>query len=56
MSEPLLTVKQLCERTGLSRTKIYTLTRDRKIPHYRFGSTVKYDWAEIRAQLHVEAE
>jgi excisionase family DNA binding protein len=32
-----LTVKQVAERLGISRTQVYALCADGRLPHHRFG-------------------
>jgi len=37
MEKNILTVKEVCELTGLARQTIYGLIYKREIPHFKFG-------------------
>lgn len=41
MNKPLLTIKQVCERTGLSQPAVYQLLHSGELEHYQLGSGLK---------------
>lgn len=54
VAEPLLTVPQLCERTGLSSNAIYTAICRGKLPVVRLGRRVRFRWSDIERTLQVQ--
>ena len=46
-----LTANELSELLGIPRSSIYAMAKRGSIPHYLFGSTVRFDPAETAAWL-----
>lgn len=38
-AKSILTIEDVCDLTGLSRARIYTLCSQKEIPHYKQGKT-----------------
>ena len=47
--EPLWDARELAQRLGIHRTRLYLLVRTGRIPHLRIGRGVRFDPAAIRA-------
>lgn len=47
----ILRMEDVCELTGYQKSHIYTLTRNREIPHYKRGNTLFFKREEIEAWL-----
>ena len=45
--EPLWDARQLAQRLGIHRTRLYYLVRTGRIPHLRVGRVVRFDPAAI---------
>ena len=43
----MLTVKEVAEKIGLSRSKIYQLVKQRKISHYRVAGKISFAERDI---------
>lgn len=46
-----LTVKELCEWIRLSRSKVYSLLKDNKIPHAKVGGKILFDKEKIKVWI-----
>ena len=44
----LLTANEVAVLLNLSQTKIYELARTGELPHYRFGSSVRFNQQEVQ--------
>lgn len=60
MTEPMLTVRQLCERLQVSRPRIQEMRR-RGMPCVRVGTggpraALRFDWEQVKAWLEAETE
>lgn len=51
MTDPLMTSDELASRLKLSRAHIYRMARERRIPHTRIGTHLRFDRAEIEQWL-----
>ncbi len=47
--KPLWDARELAQRLGIHRTRLYALVRTGRIPHVRIGRAVRFDPASIRA-------
>ena len=47
----VLTLPEVCELTGLSRSHIYRLTCTKEIPHYKRGNTLYFSRTEIEGWM-----
>ena len=52
----LVSVAVAAAELGVSRGTLYSLARQRKIPHTRIGDRVLFDLARVRALLDSEPE
>ena len=50
MSEKLINVKELAEKLGVSRSKIYVLIND-GLPFIKIGSSTRFDYSEVMAWI-----
>jgi excisionase family DNA binding protein len=54
MTDKLLSVNQLAEVLGISRSTVYRLVREDQIPHYSVGERLRFDVGEVKAALRAE--
>ena len=47
--EPLWDARELAQRLGIHRTRLYALVRTGRIPHVRIGRAIRFDPASIQA-------
>ena len=47
--KPLWDTRELAQRLGIHRTRLYALVRKGLIPHVRIGRAIRFDPASIRA-------
>jgi len=47
--KPLWDARELAQRLGIHRTRLYALVRTGRIPHLRIGRAIRFDPASIRA-------
>jgi excisionase family DNA binding protein len=47
--KPLWDARELAQRLGIHRTRLYGLVRTGRIPHLRIGRAIRFDPASIRA-------
>lgn len=52
----LLTAEEVSRQVGVSTSFLYTLAREGKLPHHRFGSLVRFVLEEVLAATRVEAQ
>lgn len=50
-SKKLLTPKEIYERLGISRTTLWRLMEDRRIPYFRISGHPKFDGRQIKNWL-----
>lgn len=43
-----ITVRELCELLRLSRSTVYTLISEKKIPHFKLGGKILFDKEKIQ--------
>ncbi|MBA4371054.1 MAG: hypothetical protein C0418_05705 [Coriobacteriaceae bacterium] len=55
-SEPLLTVKQLSERLGVTTNSIYEMVRTNSIPNVRLGTRIRFVWPRVEKWLDDSAK
>jgi excisionase family DNA binding protein len=48
-SRPLLTCEELARELGLSRSHVFELAAERRIPSYRFGRSLRFKLDEVLA-------
>lgn len=48
---PLMTVQGLASYFSVSKSLIYKWVEEGKIPHYRFGKTVRFDPCQVKEWL-----
>jgi excisionase family DNA binding protein len=48
-ARPLLTCDELARELGLSRSHVFELAAERRIPSYRFGRSLRFDLREVLA-------
>jgi excisionase family DNA binding protein len=59
VSAPLLNAEQVAERIGMTTDFVYRLAREKRIPHLKFGRTLRFraeaieDWIEKQEQEQV---
>lgn len=51
MTEPLLTVQEVADLLGVGKTWVYEAVREGRIPHLRFGRSVRFRRDAIDAWL-----
>jgi len=54
MADKLLTVNQLASALQISRSTVYRLVREGRIPHYSVGERLRFDVGEVKAALRGE--
>jgi excisionase family DNA binding protein len=52
----LNTVSEIADAIGVSRSGLYNLIRQHRVPFYRFGETIRLDLAEVLRATRMEAE
>ena len=48
-----LTIDELCDKLKLKKSYIYELTHMKKIPHYKVGRHLRFNWKEIEKWLEI---
>jgi len=56
MPANLLSVEQMAERLGVSRSTLYSLVKQRRIPHLRIGDRILFSAERVEAALEVAAD
>lgn len=51
MTTPMITADELARRLDLSIETVYRYVRDDRIPYYRVGPILRFDWSEVRDAL-----
>lgn len=49
--DELLTVKELAERTGCSKPKVYAMVQRGQLTARRFGGEMRFVWSEVIQEL-----
>jgi excisionase family DNA binding protein len=47
MAIQLMTIKDVCSKTRLSRSTVYKMVEERKIPHVRLHGNIRFDEQKI---------
>lgn len=47
----LIARKELAEKLSISLRFLDILTKDRKIPHFKIGKSVRYDFDEVKSTM-----
>jgi excisionase family DNA binding protein len=56
-SPALVGIEEASEHLGISKRKLYALTEERAVPHYRIGKrAVRFDLAELRKYFAAQPE
>lgn len=42
-----MTTEDVCKMFQVSRTTVYKMMREKKIPHYQFGATIRFKKSEL---------
>jgi excisionase family DNA binding protein len=56
MSASLLSVEQMAARLGVSKSTVYALAKQRKIPHLRIGDRVLFNPEKVETALEIASE
>ena len=51
-----LSVSEMAEHLGVSKSSLYALAKQKRIPHIRIGDRIIFDPEKVEAALSVEAE
>jgi excisionase family DNA binding protein len=51
MKLKLMSIRELSEQTGISRSKLYELIEGGDMPHYRIGGSIRISDAQIEEYL-----
>ena len=43
MEKKILNIQELSEYIKLKKSKIYSMTHEKKIPHYKLGASLRFD-------------
>jgi excisionase family DNA binding protein len=52
MDNRFLTIGELADALGVSRSWLYQQVERDRIPHYRLGRAIRFDDAQVREWLH----
>jgi excisionase family DNA binding protein len=51
-SDALLTKKELAPKLRISRRSVDNWVRNRKIPYYKLGKSIRFRWADVLEKLN----
>lgn len=56
MNQDYITVKELCDWIRLSRSKVYLLVSQSKIPHIKVGGKILFDREKIKIWIENQSK